>query len=65
MPPGFIRAHFEAMITYLDHPGVPCTNNHAERANRRYRAVSRSRYGWKTAAGHRAMLVALQGFDTS
>ena len=61
----FFLAHFEAMITYLDHPGVPCTNNHAERANRRYRAVSRSRYGWKTAAGHRAMLVALQGFDTS
>jgi Transposase/zinc-finger of transposase IS204/IS1001/IS1096/IS1165 len=61
----FFVAHFEAMITYLDHPGVPRTNNHAERANRRYRAASRPRYGWKTAAGHRAMLVALQGFDTS
>jgi hypothetical protein len=60
----FIR-HFEAMITYLDHPGVPRTNNHAERANRHYRAASRPRYGWKTKAGHRAMLVALQGFDTS
>jgi hypothetical protein len=61
----FFIAHFEAMITYLDHPGVPRTNNHAERANRHYRAVSRSRYGWKTAAGHQAMLTALQGFDTS
>jgi hypothetical protein len=60
----FVR-HFEQMITYLDHAGVPRTNNHAERANRRYRAVSRPRYGWKTKAGHRAMLVALQGFDTS
>jgi transposase-like protein len=60
----FIR-HFEQMITYLDHPGVPRTNNHSERANRRYRATSRPRYGWKTNAGHRAMLVALQGFDTS
>ena len=60
----FVR-HFEQMVTYLDHPGVPRTNNHAERANRRYRAVSRPRYGWKTKAGHRAMLVALQGFDTS
>jgi hypothetical protein len=57
--------HFEWLITYLDHPGVPRTNNPAERANRRYRAASRGRYGWKTAAGHRAMLVALQGFDTS
>lgn len=57
--------HFEWMITYLDHPGVPRTNNHSERANRRYRAASRPRYGWKTKAGHRAMLVALQGFDTS
>ena len=56
--------HFEWMITYLDHPGVPRTNNHAERANRRYRQISRSRYAW-TATGHRAMLVALQGFDTS
>jgi hypothetical protein len=60
----FIR-HFEQLITYLDHPGVPRTNNHAERENRRYRAASRPRYGWKTKAGHRAMLVALQGFDTS
>jgi hypothetical protein len=60
----FVR-HFEWMITYLDHPGVPRTNNHAERANRRYRAASRPRYGWNTAAGHRALLVALQGFDTS
>jgi hypothetical protein len=60
----FVR-HFEWMITYLDHPGVPRTNNHAERANRHYRAASRPRYGWKTAAGHQAMLVALQGFDTS
>jgi hypothetical protein len=57
--------HFEWMITYLDHPGTPRTNNHAERANRRYRASSRPRYGWKTARGHRAMLVTLQGFDTS
>lgn len=61
----FFIGHFEWLITYLDHPGVPRTNNHAERANRRYRAASRPRYGWKTAAGHRAMLVALQGFDTS
>lgn len=57
--------HFDWMITYLDHPGVPRTNNHAERANRRYRASSRPRYGWNTAHGHRAMLAALQGFDTS
>jgi transposase-like protein len=57
--------HFEWLVTYLDHPGTPRTNNHAERANRRYRAASRPRYGWKTATGHRAMLVALQGFDTS
>ena len=61
----FFVQHFEALIAYLDHPGVPRTNNHAERANRRYRAVSRPRYGWKTATGQRAMLVALQGFDTS
>jgi len=60
----FVR-HFERMITYLDHPGVPRTSNHAERANRRYRQVSRSRYGWKTKHGQRAMLVALQGFDSS
>ena len=61
----FFVEHVEQLITYLDHPGVPRTNNHAERANRRYRAASRPRYGWKTKAGHRAMLVALQGFDTS
>src|SRR5207248_2013829 len=36
----FIR-HFELMITYLGQPGVPRTNNHAERANRRYRALAR------------------------
>jgi Transposase len=60
----FVR-HFEAMITYLAHPGVPRTSNHAERGNRRYRAVSRGRYGWKTAAGQQAMLTALQGFDSS
>jgi hypothetical protein len=60
----FVR-HFERMITYLDHPGVPRTSNHAERENRRYRQVSRHRYGWKTKHGQRAMLVALQGFDSS
>jgi hypothetical protein len=60
----FVR-HFEMMITYLDRPGVPRTNNHAERANRRYRAVARPRYGWATARGQRAMLIALQGFDSS
>ena len=60
----FVR-HFTWMITYLDHPGVPRTSNHAERANRRYRAVARPRYGWATAQGHRRMLAALQGFDTS
>ncbi len=60
----FVR-HFEHMITYLDHPNVPRTNNHSERANRQYRATSRPRYGWKSTHGHRAMLVALQGFDTS
>jgi hypothetical protein len=60
----FVR-HFERMITYLDHPGTPRTSNHAERENRRYRQVSRSRYGWKTKHGQRAMLVALQGFDSS
>jgi transposase-like protein len=61
----FFIQHFEWLITYLDHSGVPRTNNHAERANRRYRAASRPRYGWQSTAGHRAMLVALQGFDTS
>lgn len=60
----FVR-HFERMITYLDHPGVPRTSNHAERENRHYRQVARSRYGWKTRHGQRAMLVALQGFDSS
>ncbi len=60
----FVR-HFEMMITYLGQPGVPRTNNHAERENRRYRAVARPRYGWGTHRGQRAMLVALQGFDSS
>jgi hypothetical protein len=60
----FIR-HFERMITYLDSPDVPRTSNHAERGNRRYRAVARGRYGWKTPAGQQAMLTALQGFDSS
>jgi hypothetical protein len=61
----FFVHHFERMITYLDHPGVPRTSNHAERANRRYRQASRSHYGWKTMHGHHDMLIALQGFDTS
>lgn len=60
----FVR-HFERMITHLDRPGVPRTNNHAERGNRRYRAVARPRYGWGSAAGQQAMLTALQGFDSS
>ncbi|HEX2184326.1 MAG TPA: transposase [Chloroflexota bacterium] len=60
----FVR-HFEMMITYLEQPGVPRTNNHAERDNRRWRAVARPRYGWATARGQRAMLIALQGFDSS
>lgn len=60
----FFVAHFEAMITYLGHPGVPRTNNHAARANRRYRAVAAPRYGWATHAGLRAFLVPLQGFDS-
>jgi transposase len=60
----FVR-HFEMMITYLGQPGVPRTNNHAERANRRYRTVARGRYGWGTAPGLQAMLTALQGFDSS
>jgi Transposase len=60
----FVR-HFEWMITYLDQPGVPRTNNHAERENRRYRAVARPRYGWAKAHGQRAMLIALQRFDSS
>jgi hypothetical protein len=60
----FVR-HFEQMITYLGQPGVPRTNNHAERENRRYRAVARPRYGWATPAGQLALLIALQGFDSS
>jgi hypothetical protein len=60
----FVR-HFERMITYLDEPGVPRTNNHAERDNRCWRAVARPRYGWATSQGQRAMLIALQGFDSS
>ena len=60
----FFVAHFEAMITYLGRPGVPRTNNHAERANRRYRAVAAPRYGWAAHAGLRAFLIALQGFDS-
>jgi Transposase len=60
----FVR-HFERMITYLGEPGVPRTSNHAERANRRYRAAARPRYGWGTPAGQLAMLIALQGFDSS
>jgi transposase len=60
----FVR-HFERLITYLGQPGVPRTNNHAERANRRYRAVARPRYGWVTPEGQGAMLTALQGFDSS
>lgn len=60
----FVR-HFERMITYLDRPGVPRTSNHAERQNRRYRAVARGRYGWGSADGLQAMLTALQGFDSS
>jgi transposase len=60
----FVR-HFEMMITYLEQPGVPRTSNHAERANRRYRAMARPRYGWKTQAGQQAMLIVLQGFDSS
>ena len=60
----FVR-HFEKMITYLGQPDVPRTNNHAERENRRYRAVARPRYGWATQAGQLALLTALQGFDSS
>jgi len=60
----FVR-HFEMMITYLGQAGGPRTNNHAERENRRYRAVARPRYGWGTHHGQRAMLAALQGFDSS
>ena len=60
----FVR-HFEQLITYLDRPGVPRTSNQAERANRRYRAVARPRYGWGSALGLQTMLTALQGFDSS
>lgn len=60
----FVR-HFEMMITYLGQPDVPRTNNAAERANRAWRAAARPRYGWGTPHGQRAMLVALQGFDSS
>jgi hypothetical protein len=60
----FVR-HFEMMICYLGRPGVPRTNNHAERANRKYRAVSRVRYGWKTQTGAKAFLISMQGFDSS
>jgi hypothetical protein len=60
----FIR-HFEQMITSLDRPGVPRTNNHAERANRRYRALARPRHGWGSALGLQLLLTALQGFDSS
>jgi len=60
----FVR-HFERMITYLGRPGVPRTTNHAERGNRRYRAVARPRYGWTTPPDQQAMLTALQGFDSS
>lgn len=60
----FVR-HFEQMITYLGQPGIPRTNNHAERDNRRYRAVARPRHGWGSAAGLQTMLTALQGFDSS
>ncbi len=61
----FFLRHFEMMITYLSHPGCPRTNNHAERANRRYRAIARNRYGWGSPHGLKAFLVALQGFDSS
>jgi hypothetical protein len=61
----FFLRHFEMLITYLDEPAVPRTSNHAERANRSWRAVARPRYGWATAYGQRAMLVAVQGFDSS
>lgn len=61
----FFVLHFEMMTTYLGRPGVPRTSNHAERANRKYRAVSRVRYGWKTDLGLRAFLISMQGFDSS
>ena len=56
---------FGGRITHPDHAGVPRPTDHAARATRRSRAVSRPRSGWQSTAGHRAMLVALQGFDTS
>ena len=59
----FVR-HFEMMITYLAHPGCPRTNNHAERENRRYRALSRPRYGWTSKAGLNSFLIVLQGFGS-
>lgn len=58
----FVR-HFEMMITYLAHPGVPRTNNHSERENRRYRSVARVRYGWGSQAGLMGFLIVIQGFD--
>jgi hypothetical protein len=58
----FVR-HFEMMITYLGHPGVPRTNNHSERENRRYRSVARVRYGWGSLSGLTGFLITLQGFD--
>jgi len=60
----FVR-HFEMMITYLGRPGVPRTNNDSERANRRYRAIARPRYGWGSHSGLNAFLITLQGFDSS
>jgi transposase len=58
----FVR-YFEMMITYLGHPGVPRTNNHSERENRRYRSVARVRYGWGSLSGLKGFLITLQGFD--
>lgn len=60
----FFARHFEHLIASRGRPGVPRTSNHAERANRRDRAVARGRYGWATAGGQPAMLTALQGFDS-
>lgn len=53
---------FEQMITYLDDRLVPRTSNHAERNNRRWRAIERKRYGWVTKRGKQAFLVVKQGF---
>jgi hypothetical protein len=58
----FVR-YFEMMITYLGHPGVPRTNNHSERENRRYRSIARIRYGWGSEDGINGFLIVLQGFD--